>query len=307
MPTRPHLPARTIVVKTYEELDRFLHAFASGHLNLLILLGDPGLAKSVRVRQIVGADACWIEGSATAFGIYCRLWKHKDQPVVIDDVDSLYTDRATVRLLKCLCQTEQAKTLAWHSDARRLDHERIPRDFSTTSRVVIIANDWRTLNVNVAALQDRGHVILFEPDALEVHRQAASWFWDQEVFDFFADHLHWIAEPSLRHYLAAAELKEAGLEWRRLVLARCLRGNLLLVAQLKADLRYTNEEERVRAFVAARGGCRATYFNNAKKLRPTADVPKIILAHSSPPANHSGPLDGIVPLANRRFGQLGNG
>jgi hypothetical protein len=55
--------------------------------------------------------------------------------------------------------------MAWHSDARSLERQGIPRELSTRSRVVIIANDWKTLNQNVAALQDRDHVLLFQPGA----------------------------------------------------------------------------------------------------------------------------------------------
>jgi hypothetical protein len=35
--------------------------------------------------------------------------------------------------------------------------------------------------LRVAALEDRGRVVVFEPTALEVHRQAAGWYWDQET------------------------------------------------------------------------------------------------------------------------------
>jgi hypothetical protein len=91
--------------------------------------------------------------------MYLKLYRHRDQFVVIDDVDALYADRSGVRLLKCLCQTEEEKAVAWHSDARSLERHNIPRELTTTSRVIIISNDWKTLNMNVAALQDRGHVI----------------------------------------------------------------------------------------------------------------------------------------------------
>ncbi len=37
----------------------------------------------------------------------------------------------------------------------------IPREFTTRSRVVIMSNEWKTLNKNVAALHDRGHVVFF--------------------------------------------------------------------------------------------------------------------------------------------------
>ncbi len=109
----------------------------------------------------LGGEACWIEGNATLFGMYVKLYRYRDKFVVIDDVDSLYADRNGVRLLKCLCQTEPEKSIAWHSAARPLERERIPREFVTSSRVVIICNDLKTLNRNVVALQDRGHTLVF--------------------------------------------------------------------------------------------------------------------------------------------------
>ena len=117
--------------------------------------------------------------------MYEKLYRHRDNFVVIDDVDSLYADKSGIRLLKCLCQTEDEKTVAWHTDARSLERHGIPREFTTKSRVIIICNDWRTLNHNVAALQDRGHVLVFQPSAAEVHAQAGEWFKDEEIYAWF--------------------------------------------------------------------------------------------------------------------------
>jgi hypothetical protein len=259
-------PDRAIRVRTYDELSRFVTAFAAGHLNLLILLGGPGLAKSRTVRQILDGKACWIEGNATAFGVYGALWRHKNRMVVIDDVDNLYSDRSAVRLLKCLCQTDAVKQVAWHSASTRLSRDGLPRSFQTTSRVTLIANDWRTLNGNVAAVQDRGHVVLFEPTAAEVHRQVAEWFWDPDIFNWFGDHLHLVHNPSMRHYLRAAELKQAGLPWVQAIQSDTLSEKTLLVAQLKADSRFSTEMQRIAAFRRMGGGCRATYFNHARRL-----------------------------------------
>ncbi len=110
-------PHGALVVRTYRDLDQFVGAFADGKLNLLLILGRPGLQKSRAVKAAVGRPVCWIDGSATAFGLYCELFRHRDQPVVIDDLDGLYADRAAVRLLKCLCQTEPRKRLGWYSAA----------------------------------------------------------------------------------------------------------------------------------------------------------------------------------------------
>jgi hypothetical protein len=149
-------------------------------------------------------------------------------------------------------------------------------------------------------------VLVYEPTPLEVHRQAAGWFWDQQVFDFVAAQLHLMAQHSLRTYRQAHELKQAGLDWRRAVLNRCLTGTALLVAQLKADSTFTSEAARVRAFVAAGGGCRATYFHHARKLRPPGHVPKITLANSAPPAAET-PTPGHLDELRQRYGTLGSG
>ena len=105
-------PHKALHVTTSDRLEEYLRAFAAGHFHLLILVGSGGLAKSRSVRAVLDDQACWIEGNATPFGMYVRLYRHRDQFVVIDDVDALYADRSGVRLLKCLCQTEAERTVA---------------------------------------------------------------------------------------------------------------------------------------------------------------------------------------------------
>jgi hypothetical protein len=271
-----------------------------------MIFGPPGVGKSRSVRQALGNQVCWIGGQATPFGIYLQAYEHRNQPIVLDDVDGLYADRLGIRLLKALGQTERTKTVSWQTAAPTLGQCSIPRQFTTTSRVVLIGNDWKTLNHDVAALEDRGHLLLFEPSPLEVHRQAARWFWDQEIFDFVADHLHLMVQHSLRTYFHAWELKQAGLNWRQGVLGRCLTGAALEVAKLKADPTFASEAERVRAFVQSGAGCRASYFRHAKKLRPITDQLKIMLTQSTPPVEES-PLSNHLDQLRRRFGHLGNG
>jgi hypothetical protein len=269
-------------VTTYAELEEYARAFAAGHLNLLIVCGPPGVGKSQCVRCLVGT-AAWVDGTATAFGIYLRAYEYRDRPIVLDDVDGLARDKAGVRLLKALCQTDPVKAVSWETDAKTLDRRGIPKRFTTTSRVAIIANQWRSTDLDTAALEDRGHCLSFTPSPLEVHRQAGTWFWDQEVFDLIAEHLHLVEQHSLRTYILAAELKQAGLDWRGAALARCLAGVRLKVARLKADPAYVREEDRAHAFVMGGFGCRASYFNHARLLAPTTAVPRIRLTRTEPP------------------------
>jgi hypothetical protein len=232
---RSRLPKRVLRVTIYKRLSEYLAAFAAGHFHLLILVGTGGLAKSRSVRAILGGQGCWIEGNATPFGMYVKLFHHKDEFVVIDDVDALYADRSGVRLLKCLCQTEEEKTVAWHSDARSLERQRIPREFTTKSR--------------------------------EVHREAGKWFDDAEIYRWFGENLHQVREPSLRHYVRARELKAAGMDWTAVLAAEDDNRRARLAAEILESDEYASTAARVAAFVAQGGGCRATFFNYRRLLQ----------------------------------------
>ena len=90
-------PHKVLHLTSYDRLEEYLRAFAQGHFNLLILVGSGGLAKSRSVRAVLNGKACWIEGNATPFGMYVKLYRHRDQFIVIDDVDALYADRSARR------------------------------------------------------------------------------------------------------------------------------------------------------------------------------------------------------------------
>lgn len=293
-------------VHLYSQLQDYVRAFVEGHIKTLFVIGPPGTGKSRCIAEVTGKSALWIDGNATAFRLYVSAYEYRDQPIVLDDVDGLYRDRAAVRLLKALCQTEPVKSVSWQSNAAALDQLGVPRKFSTTSPMVIIANEWKSLNTNVSAVEDRGHILVFEPSPLEIHKHASQWFWDQEIFDFVASKLHLIKMHSLRTYCLASELKRAGINWKDSVLVRCLSGKALEVARLKADQNFSSEEDRVVAFVAAGHGCRATYFNYSKQLRPQVEVPVIVLKNTSPPA---APIlhQNILDLLKKRHGELGSG
>ncbi len=141
-----------------------------------------------------------------------------------------------------------------------------PREFVTKGRVIISSNDWKTLNSNVSALQDRGHVLVFLPSTAEVHRKAGEWFQDQEIYEWFGANLHRIGEPSFRYYVRAGELKAAGMDWTEVLAAEAENLRARLAAEILASSYYRTTMDRVRAFVAQGGGCRATFFNYRRRL-----------------------------------------
>jgi hypothetical protein len=139
-------------------------------------------------------------------------------------------------------------------------------------------------------VEDRGHVLQFSPSPAEVHRKAAEWFWDQEVFDFLGGHLHFVQQPSFRHYIKASELKVAGMDWRSEVLRWLLPDRERLIVELKADLGYPSEEDWVKEFVKRGQGSRATYFSVAKRLPKSSNVPSIMLQPRQRPESASSAL-----------------
>jgi hypothetical protein len=79
-----------IHLTTYAELEKIVGAFACGDLNLLILLGGPGLGKSRVVRQATVGQACWLEGNTSPFGLYCEEgpdWSRPDSPARTSGAD----------------------------------------------------------------------------------------------------------------------------------------------------------------------------------------------------------------------------
>jgi hypothetical protein len=294
------LPRDAIQVDTYRELHHYLAKFADGEFGLVLLLGRPGTAKTESVKQIVGYDVeeqgrtgptrrvFYVEGHAQPFGFYCGLWEYRDCLVVIDDPDQLYANPGHVRILKPLCSTRPVKRITWYSKAAMAD-DGPPPSFVTSSKVILIANEWRTLNANVRALEDRAIIIHFAPGNNEVHRQVATWFDDQEVFDFMADHLANIPELSMRHYEKGRMLRRAGVpDWRTRLLQIILPDKrVAVVAALQTDPAFRSDKERIERFIRQTGLSRPTYYRIKQGL-PASCTPVPVIALSSRAVSSGG-------------------
>lgn len=268
----PAIPREVIRLSDYAQLDLYLTKFARGELGLVLLLGRHGTGKSESVRQILtkphgNIDILYVEGHMQPFGLYRQLWDHRNQPIVLDDLDRLYADPDCVRLLKPLCNTIREKRLHWLTNLTMNDGT-LPSSFTTTSSVILIANEWKSLNPNVRALEDRAIILHFCPPNGEVHRKVGEWFDDREVYDFLGKLLPVVPAISMRHYCKGSQLRRAGLDdWRNSLLQMVIpdRRDACAIA-VQHDPALSSEQERVARFIATTGASRATYYRIKAKL-----------------------------------------
>lgn len=256
--------------QTFEEFQTFARKFGQGYFDLLIVIGTAGLSKT-RTMQIVAPEAKVISGgNLSAFGFFLQLYENRNKTLILDDIDGLYSNKDSVQLLKAVCQTEKTKTLGWYTASKKLpldEHGSPVNEFSTTSQICIIANEWRNLNRNVAAVADRGILLCFEPSACEVHKQVKVWFDDKEILGFFEKHLNDIHEPSMRTYIVARDLKRAGMDWQFHLQKHWGKAIEPELAMLKLrKMKGVAEEEKVKLFTKWCGASRATYFRMKKEL-----------------------------------------
>jgi hypothetical protein len=265
--TSDRLP-RSVILTTYDDVTRWLAGFVAGTFSLLFLIGRPGLGKSQQARQaLADRKHAWIDCHATKLAIYAALYRHRDQPIVIDDENSLMTDPGKLSLMNALCQTDPVKTLRWDSTTRLLDDLGVPPVFTTSSPVLVITNRLRALGPQVRAMIDRGVPLIFQPAATTVHTAVADWFTDREVYDFIGRWLPLIAGLSMRDYVKARAMKAAGLDWPAILHRQWKSGKLARIAALRGDSSFASEADRVRAFVEAGMGSRATYFRCVGRLQ----------------------------------------
>ena len=280
------LPDDAIVVTNYHDLDRYLGKFAEGCLDLVLLLGKSGIGKTEAARQALGLNdtsgTLYVEGHAQPFGLYQELWRHRDSPVVLDDLDRLYANPDCVRILKPLCNTRREKHISWLSNAVTAVSG-LPTEFVTTSNVMLIANEWRSLNDNVRALEDRTIILWFNPTVEEIHRRTAEWFDEPEIYHFIGSYLSHILQLSMRYYEKAKRLRNAGFQdWKKSLLQMILNDRTVaVVAGLQLDPLLPTDIQRIRQFTAETGLSRATYYRvKANLLIPTLP-PKNILRRST--------------------------
>jgi hypothetical protein len=260
-----------IAVERYSAMRRVLRKFASGTDPLLVVKGGPGLGKTEAVqRALRRLPHLMLRGKKSALDLYIDLFEHRDMLVVIDDVDALLAIRDGQELVRDVTETVTKKTLRWGTQSSRLVELGIPKQFQTTSRVIVITNSWSDGGVR-EAIASRALSIDFCPPWREVYLYAAGWFQDQEVLDFVHSNLHILSKPDLRVLLNARQLRGysvPGVPWQS-AFDGCFGVSKRRQAALRilSDASFGSNAARAREFERLGHGDRATFYRHVAELR----------------------------------------
>jgi hypothetical protein len=260
------------VMTTFEEHQTLIEKFfTKDSLGLVVEIGRPGISKSYAAKTEsakLPGEVMWISGKSSAFKVYQKLYRGRNKLVVLNDAELLWSDKSGRILLRDLTEMSKRKVLSWETSSSLLAKLGIPNSFSTTSRVLIIANQLKFGDkYESGALKDRGHPHYFEPSTLQVHEFVGGWFWDQEIYDYFSSRLHLMVRHSCRRYVKCSQRKQAGMDWRRVVDEQyCFSGTEEIFRKIYDDKSFPTIRSKVAEFVKLGGGCSKTWYNYLHRL-----------------------------------------
>jgi hypothetical protein len=285
-----NIPADAEVLRTYDELRQFREAFFNAELYFFLMVGKQGLGKSHEFeegcRPYKNRDseeisvAHYIKGNITPIEAYRAAYEHRNKLLVFDDAERLWAGSNGRFLLRDLTECKPTKMVNWRTANKSLEQEGIPKSFETSSRVCLIMNRFAFGDIcEYDAIVDRAHFVFFAPTPVEIHKNTALWFWDQEVYDYIGEHLHILDSDKLsaRTYVKAFERKPKG-DWQEFINRRyCKQTAEQWVVALENDPKYKSVDERVAEFIRQTKLSRATYFNFKKSLKAggTLELPVV--------------------------------
>ena len=83
-----------------------------------------------------------VKGSASAIGLYKKLWEYSDENsvLVLDDCDAVLFDDVSLNLLKGALDSGKSRKINWLLESRVLKDEGIPNSFNFKGAVIFITN-----------------------------------------------------------------------------------------------------------------------------------------------------------------------
>lgn len=239
----------------FEVLEMLTKAVTDGSARSLIVSGPPGLGKSYTIEQTLREwdpfeeNHSIVKGYVRATGLVKLLYRYraKNQVLVFDDSDSIFSLEDALNFLKTACDTTERRRISWRSESILVDEETaeaVPTVFDFEGGIVFITNlDFddlimrgHKLSPHLQALISRSHYVdlamktrrdylvrikqqilngILDPLDLNWHEQA-------DVLNFIEEFQHCLRELSLRMAIKLGGLRKTNkTNWEKLARITC--------------------------------------------------------------------------------------
>jgi hypothetical protein len=227
----------------FEMLEDMTRATKKGAVRAMIVSGPPGVGKSHGVEKVLGKHQLLdtigerapkyevVKGAMSAIGLYCKLFKmaDKDNVVVFDDCDSIFSDELSLNILKAALDSKKTRRIHWNTDSFKLRNEGVPDSFEFKGSAIFITNikfdnvKSAKMRDHLTALESRCHYVDLTIDTdreklLRIKQITNDGMLDeykltdetvQEIVDFVDINKKRLRELSLRTVLKVADLAKA--------------------------------------------------------------------------------------------------
>ena len=163
----------------FEMLEDMTRATKKGDVRAMIVSGPPGVGKSHGVEKVLGKHDLIatlgdkppkyqvVKGAMSAIGLYCKLYNYadKDNVLVFDDCDSVFSDELSLNILKAALDSKKTRTIHWNTDSFKLRNEGVPDSFDFKGGAIFITNikfdnvKSPKMRDHLSALESRCHYI----------------------------------------------------------------------------------------------------------------------------------------------------
>jgi len=163
----------------FEMLEDMTKATKKGDVRAMIVSGPPGVGKSHGVEKVLGKHDLIatlgerapkyevVKGAMSAIGLYCKLYKmaDKDNVIVFDDCDSIFSDELSLNILKAALDSKKTRRIHWNTDSFKLRNEGVPDSFEFKGSAIFITNikfenvKSKKMRDHLAAIESRCHYI----------------------------------------------------------------------------------------------------------------------------------------------------
>ena len=227
----------------FDMLEDMTKACKRGDVRAMIVSGPPGVGKSHGVEKVLGkheliaqlgdkpAKYQVVKGAMSAIGLYCKLFNYadKDNVLVFDDCDSVFSDELSLNILKAALDSKKTRRIHWNTDSFKLRNEGVPDSFEFKGGAIFITNikfenvKSKKMRDHLEALESRCHYIDLTIDTereklLRIQQIVQDGMLEEykfdkqlvtEILEFVDTNKNRLRELSLRTVLKIADLAKA--------------------------------------------------------------------------------------------------